>query len=195
MNISQFTKFASVLTIVTLIVGLSVYNPIGQLLVAPAEAEDVEREIPIGVVIAQTGPFASPYGLSMLDGFELARKQMNSSGILGNTKITFIVEDDQSVSAVDAVKKLIHQDGVPAIVGFAISTQLEQVIPIAQENSVIIVSSVSSAPGLSARGDFIFRSGLNSGVLNPAAVKVTQQEIRLQEGSYNISPPRYLLYA
>ena len=176
MNTRQFTKFASVLTIVALIVGLSVYNPIGQLLVAPAEAEDVKREIPVGVVIAQTGPFASPYGLSMLNGFELARKQMNESGILGNTKITFIVEDDQSVSAVEPVKKLIHQDGVAAIVGFAISTQLEQVIPIAQENSVIIVSSVSSAPGLSARGDFIFRSGLNSGVLNPAAVKATHEK-------------------
>lgn len=176
MNIRQFTKIASVLTIVTLIVGLSVYHPIGQLLVAPAEAEDAKREIPVGVVIAQTGQFASPYGLSMLNGFELARKQMNESGILGNTKITFIVEDDQSVDPVDAVNKLIHQDGVPAIVGFAISTQLEKVIPIAQENSVIIVSSVSSAPGLSARGDFIFRSGLNSGVLNPAAVKATQEK-------------------
>lgn len=166
MNIRQSTKFVSVVAIVALIVGLSVYS-------APAE-EDVE--IPIGVVIAQTGPFASPYGLTMLDGFELARQQMNDSGILGNTKITFIVEDDQSVSAVEAVKKLIHQDGVPAIVGFAISTQLEQVIPIAQENRTIIVSSVSSAPGLSARGDFIFRSGLNSGVLNPAAVKATQKK-------------------
>ena len=176
MNIRQFTKVASILTIVALIVGLSVYNPIGQLLVAPAEAEDAEREIPVGVVIAQTGPFASPYGLSMLNGFELARKQMNESGILGNTKITFIVEDDQSVSAVEPVEKLIHQDGVAAIVGFAISTQLEQVIPIAEENRVIIVSSVSSAPCLSARGNFIFRSGLNSGVLNPAAVKATQQK-------------------
>ncbi len=169
MNIRKFTKFVSVLTIVALIVGISVYA-------APAEAEDVEREIPVGVVIAQTGPFASPYGLSMLNGFELARKQMNESGILGNTKITFIVEDDQSVSAVEPVEKLIHQDGVAAIVGFAISTQLEEVIPIAEENSVIIVSSVSSAPGLSARGDFIFRSGLNSGVLNPAAVKATHKK-------------------
>ena len=177
MHIRQFNKFAFVLAIVALTVGLSIYNPTGQLLVAaPPEMEDVEREIPIGVVIAQTGQFASPYGLSMLNGFDLARKQMNDSGILGKTKITFIVEDDQSVNAVDAVNKLIHQDGVPAILGFAISTQLEQVIPIAQENRVIIVSSVSSAPGLSARGDFIFRSGLNSGVLNPAAVKATHKK-------------------
>ena len=140
MNIRQFTKIASVLAIVTLIVGFSVYNPLGQLVVAPAEAEDVKREVPIGVVIAQTGPFASPYGLSMLDGFELARKQMNESGILGNTKITFIVEDDQSVSAVEPVKKLIHQDGVSAIVGFAISTQLEEVIPIAQETGLSLLA-------------------------------------------------------
>ena len=46
MNIRQLTKVASVLTIVTLIVGLSVYNPIGQLVVAaPPEMEDIKREV------------------------------------------------------------------------------------------------------------------------------------------------------
>ncbi len=112
----------------------------------------------------------------MLDGFELAREHINNSGMLGGAQITFITEDDQRVSAVDAVNKLIHQDGVSAIVGFAISTQLEQVIPIAEENGVVVVSSVSSAPDLSARGEFIFRVGLNSGVLNPAAVKAAHEK-------------------
>ena len=179
MNIGRFTQFAFVLAIVALIVGLSACDQIQQVLLPPQPEMPPEMEapvIPIGVVLAQTGPFASAYGLPMLDGFELAREHINNSGALGGAQITFITEDDQSVSAVDAVNKLIHQDGVSAIVGFAISTQLEQVIPIAEENGVVVVSSVSSAPDLSARGEFIFRVGLNSGVLNPAAVKATHEK-------------------
>ena len=177
MNIGGFTRFASILAIVVLIVGFSACDQIGELLVpAPPETEDVGVEILIGVVLAQTGPFAAAYGLPMLAGFELAREHINDSGMLGGAQITFITEDDQSVSGVEAVNKLIHQDGVSAIVGFAISTQLEQVIPIAEENGIVVVSSVSSAPDLSSLGKFIFRVGLNSGVLNPAAVKATHEK-------------------
>ena len=182
MNISKFTQLTLVLAIVALIVGLSACDQIQQILV-PAPPEMEGSEIPIGVVLAQTGDFAAPYGLPMLDGFELAREHINNSGMLGDAKITFIVEDDQSVSAVEAVNKLITQDGVSAITGFAISTQLEQVIPIAQENGVVIFSSVSSAPGLSARGDFIFRVGLNSAVLNPAVVRATQEKFGYQKAA------------
>ena len=93
MNIGRFTTFASILAIIALIVGLSACDQIGQLLVpAPPETEDVGVEIPIGVVVAQTGPFAAAYGLPMLDGFELAREHINSSGMLGGLKITFITE-------------------------------------------------------------------------------------------------------
>ncbi len=184
MNIGRFAKFTFVLAVVALIVGLSACDQIGQLLVpAPPETEDGGVEISIGVVLAQTGPLAAAYGLPMLDGFELAREHINNSGMFSGLKINFITEDDQSESAVGAVNKLIHQDGVSAIVGFAISTQLEQVIPIAQENGVVLFSSVSSAPDLSALGDFIFRAGLNSGVLNPAAVKVTHEKLGYQKAA------------
>ena len=191
MKIGKFTQFAFVLAIVALIVGLSACDPIQEVLrptppemlpEMPPEMEDV-MEIPVGVVLAQTGQFAAPYGLPMLDGFELAREHINNSGVLGDAKITFIVEDDQSVSAVAAVDKLINQDGVSAITGFALSTQLEQVIPIAQHKGVVVLSSVSSAPGLSGRGDFIFRAGLTSAVLNPAVVKATQEKFGYQKAA------------
>ena len=182
MKVSRFTKFTLVLAIVALVAGQFACDQLQQLF-PPPETEGLSGEIPIGVVLAQTGQFADPYGLSMLDGFNLALDEINNSGMLGNATMTFIVEDDQSVSGVEAVNKLIHEDGVPAIVGFAISTQFEQVIPIAQENGVVVVSSVSSAPDLSALGDFIFRAGLNSGVLNPAAVKATHEKSGYQKAA------------
>ena len=180
MKIGRFTQFAFVLAIVALIVGFSACDQIQQVLFPPEPEKPPEMppemdapEIPIGVVLAQTGDFAAAYGLPMLDGFMLASEHINNSGMLGDAKLKLIVKDDQSVSAVDAVDQLINQYGLSVITGFAISTQLEGVTQAAQDNEVVIFSSVSSAPVLKGRGNFTFRAGLNSGVLNPAVVKAT----------------------
>ena len=182
MNVRKFTKFAFMLAIVGLIVGLSACDQIGQLLVpAPTPPEtDLPSEVIIGVDLALTGEFAEPYGLPMQRGFELAREELNH---YGGPQITFIIEDDQSTveGAVEAFNKLIHQHGVSIITGLAISTQGAQAFPIAQENGVVCFSTVSSAAGLSAIGDFIFRAGLTTDVLNPIGVRLTQEKIGYQQ--------------
>ena len=189
MSIKRLTQFTVVFAIVALIVGLSACDQIGQLLVpGSSEMEDpsiehvVSVEIPIGVVLAQTGDFANAYGLPMLDGFELAREHINNSGLLGDAKLKFIVKDDQSVSAVDAVNELIAAKA-SVITGFAISTQLEQVIQTADDNEVVLFSSVSSRAGLSALSDFLFRAGLTSAVLNPPLVEKTHMEFGYQKAA------------
>ena len=170
--------FPFILAIVVLIAGLSACDQIGQLLVsAPPDMEDVSAEIPIGVVVALTGRFADELGIPMLNGFELARQEINHSGMLGDATITFITEDDQSESSVEAFNKLIHQDGVSAITGLAISAQAIHSFPIAQENGVVCFSSVSSASGLSGIGDFIFRTGLTTDILIPSGVRITQEKL------------------
>ena len=150
MKTGRFTQFAFVLAIVALIVGFSACDQVQQVLFPPQPEKPPEMppmeapEIPIGVVVAQTGPFAAAYGLPMLDGFRLASEHINSSGMLGDAKIKLIEKDDQSVSAVGPVNELIGA-GLSAIVGFAISTQLEGVTQTAQDNEVVLFSSVSSA--------------------------------------------------
>lgn len=189
MRIKRFTQFTLILTIVALFVGLSGCDQLRQVLSEGDVTEDtvplppaMMKEIPIGVVLAQTGDYAAPYGLPMLDGFNLASEHINNSGMLGDAKLKLIVKDDQSTSAVAAVNELIAQ-GVVAITGFAISTQLAEVIPIVQENEVVLFSSVSSAPGLSALGDFIFRAGLTSTVLNPPLVQATHDKFGYQQAA------------
>ncbi len=178
MNVGRFTIIAFVLAIVALIAGLSACDQIGQLLVpAPPEMEGLSGEIPIGVVVALTGRFADEIGKPMLNGFELARQDINNSGMLGGARITFITEDDQSESSVEALNKLIHQDSVSAITGLAISGQAIHSFPIAQENGVVCFSSLSSASGLSAIGDFIFRAALTIDILNPSGVRITQEKL------------------
>ena len=137
------------------------------------------EEIPIGVVVALTGHHAEPYGFPMQRGFEMAREEINT---LGDLNLTFITADDQSTpkGAKAAVRHLVDQ-GVPAIVGLAISTHLKEAAPIAQENKVIAFSSVSSAAGLSGIGDFIFRTSLAVNISVPSGVMATQEKLEYKK--------------
>ena len=116
----------------------------------------------------------------MQRGFELAREEINNSGQLGDAKITFITEDDRGTveDAVEAYNKQIHQDGVSVILGPANSSQVREAFPIAQQNRVVAISSLSSASGLSAIGDFNFRISLTTDVLVPTSIQITQEKLR-----------------
>ena len=142
--------------------------------------ERLNGEIPIGVVLPLTGALATPYGLPMQRGFELTREAINNSGQLGDAKITFITEDDRGAveDAVEAYNKLIHQGHVSVILGPANSSQVREAFPIAQQNRVVAISSLSSASGLSAIGDFNFRISLTTDMLVPTGIQITQEKLR-----------------
>ena len=179
MKIKTVIIFVFALIIVALSVGLFSCNRV----VSVASDGEVSRmmgeEVPIGVVVALTGKYAEAYGFSMQRGFELAREDINR---LGDVNLTFITVDDQSTpeGAKAAVQHLVNQ-GVPAIVGLAISTHLKEAAPIAQANRVIAFSSVSSAAGLSGIGDFIFRTSLATNISIPSGVMATQEKIGYQK--------------
>ena len=183
MNVRRFTKFASVLAIVALIVGLSACDQIQQLLVpAPPDMGGLSGEIIIGVSLPLDDENAPLYGLPMQRGFELAREELNH---YGGPQITFIIEDNQSTveGAKAAFNKLIHQNGVSIITGVTFSTQLRELIPIVEENGVVCFSSLASAAGLSALSDFVFRTGLTTDVLNPNGVRITQEKLGYQRAA------------
>ena len=173
MNIRRFATFAFVLTMTSLIMGFSTFAQIS------SQMEGLSGEISIGVVLPLTGALAAPYGLPMQRGFELAREEINNSGHLGDAKITFITEDDQGTveDAVEAYNKLIDQDGVSVILGPANSSQVQEAFPIAQQNRVVAISSLSSASGLSAIGDFNFRISLTTDMLVPNGIRITQEKL------------------
>jgi branched-chain amino acid transport system substrate-binding protein len=170
--------------IVALIVGLSACDQIGQLLIpAPTQMEGIKGEIRIGLSLPLTGRFVATYGyLPMQQGFELAREEINDS-LLSDTKITFIAEDDRGTveGAVEAFNRLIYQAGVPAILGPGLSSQAQEVFPIAQRNRVVAFSPNSGASGLSAIGDFVFRAALTTDVLIPSGIKATQEKLGYQQ--------------
>ena len=182
MNIGRFTKFASVLAIVALIAGFSACDQIGQVLVPAPDMGGLPDTIRIGVSLQLEGEDATRYGLPMKRGFELAQAEINH---YGGPQITFIIEDDHSTveGAKAAFNKLIHQDGVSIITGVTFSSQLRELIPIIEENEVVCYSSLASAAGLSARSDFVFRTGLPTNVLNPEGIRVSQEKLGYQRAA------------
>ncbi len=180
MNIGRFAQFVSVVAIVALIVGFSACDQTQQLLLPGPEMGPLGDKIIIGVSLPLDDTNGPLYGLPMQRGFELAQAELNH---YGGPQITFIIEDDQSTieGAKAAFNKLIHQDGVSIITGITFSSQLRELAPIVEENGVVCFSSLSSAAGLSALSDFIFRTGLTTDVLNPNGVRITQEKLGYQQ--------------
>ena len=141
-----------------------------------------EREIVhVGLVLPLTGSAAAPYGLSMERGYLLARDEINSLQYSG-ARINFIAIDDMTTAEgqVDAFNRLVEM-GVPAIVGIGISTNAIHSLPIAQENGVVALSSLTSASGLTGIGDYIFRTALATDALNPSGVQATHAALGYEQ--------------
>lgn len=143
--------------------------------------EGLHGEISIGVV------YPSPVGkfeavrTRLEHGLELALEEINNAQ-QGDARIRLIAEEDNNnvEGAVEAFNKLIHESGVPAIIGPLTSSQSEAAFPIAQENRVVVFSSTSFATGLGALGDYIFRVSLTSDALIPHLVEVTHTKLGYQ---------------
>src|SRR5687768_14227640 len=135
------------------------------LVVACQPAGDRERqtaqpaaEIPIGMYGALTGPEAA-FGTSTLHGVRLAAEEINAAGGVLGRKIRIVAEDDQGRAdeAASVVTKLITSDNVIALIGENSSNQSLAAAPVAQSNSVPMVSPSSTNPAVTEKGDFIFR--------------------------------------
>ena len=163
MNIKRTTTFVFVLAIAALITAFSACDQIQQLLLPTTpQMEDLSGEVPIGVVLSITGRLYSSFGKPIGQGFELALEEINNSQLGGR---------------VEAFNKLIQQDGVPVILGPATSTQTKAAFPIAKENQVVALSSISAARDLSAISDFVFRAALTTDVLIPSVIEATQGKL------------------
>jgi branched-chain amino acid transport system substrate-binding protein len=108
----------------------------------------------IGVALPLTGD-AAVYGQAIKDGIELAAEQDAADG----TRITLSYEDDQGVprQAISAIRRLIDVDRVRVVIGGAMSSTAEPIIPIIDEAQVVLVSPTATKPGLPEMSTFFFR--------------------------------------
>jgi branched-chain amino acid transport system substrate-binding protein len=114
--------------------------------------------IKIGEVDPLTGG-VSQFGIGCHQGFVLAFEQINAEGGILGQKVELVTEDDQSKpgQSATAVRKLITQDKVVAILGDATSSATLEAAPIAQSDKIPMITPTATNPRITEAGDFIFR--------------------------------------
>jgi branched-chain amino acid transport system substrate-binding protein len=114
--------------------------------------------IKIGEVDPLTGG-VSQFGIGCHQGYVLAFEQINSDGGILGQQIELVTEDDQSKpgQSATAVRKLITQDKVVAILGDATSSATLEAAPIAQSDKIPMMTPTATNPRITEVGDFIFR--------------------------------------
>ena len=118
---NRITRIALVLAITVLIAGFLACDELASILSVDESSDYPSRELSIGIVLPMSGEYVDglndPVMLAMLNGFDLALNEINNTQI-GRSRLKFIIEDDRSTEAgaVQAFNKLIHHDGVIAII-------------------------------------------------------------------------------
>ena len=115
-------------------------------------------EILIGEYGSLTGTTAT-FGISTMNGIEMALDEVNESGGLLGKTVRVIVEDDQGrpEEAQTVVTKLITSNRVVAVLGEVASSRTLAAAPVAQQYGIPMVSPSSTNPAVTEVGDFIFR--------------------------------------
>src|SRR5688572_22746415 len=103
------------------------------------------------VTIGAFGPITGPaayIGLAGRDGMNLAIKEINAGGGIHGRKIVAVFEDDahSPTRALAAVKKLVEQDKVFAIVSVGGSNATVGAVDYVKEKGPVMYVSIASAP-------------------------------------------------
>ena len=115
--------------------------------------------IKMGAISPLTGN-ASPYGDPAGKAYLLAVDKINSEGGILGKKIKLILEDGMcdATSAANATNKLVFIDKVSIILGGNCSTESLTIAPIANENKVIQLASITSSSNYTNAGEYSFRN-------------------------------------
>ena len=127
---------------------------------APSFAQS-SGPVQVGAIEILSGPNAA-YGTAIKAGLELALDTINQKGILGGRKINLTVEDSAANKdqAINAARKLVGRDKVVTIIGPTLSNEMFAVGPVVNERKIPIIGTSTTATGITAIGDYVFRTSL-----------------------------------
>lgn len=129
-----------------------------------------DQTVIIGVVAPLTGDGAT-YGASMRRGFDLAFQ--------GEPRVRLIYEDSRfsPKEGVSAINKLISADKVQVVLGEAASGVTLAMAPVAEQNKVILFSSISTSDNLRTAGQYIFRNVPRNEIQGVSAARFLFQKL------------------
>lgn len=120
-------------------------------------APTAKESIKIGWISDLTGPVAK-YGA--YEAGMLAVEEINAQGGINGRPIVLIAEDGKcnARAGADAATKLIQVDGIKIILGGHCTPESMGIAPIAEQNKVVQLASITSSPMFSKIGNYVFRT-------------------------------------
>jgi branched-chain amino acid transport system substrate-binding protein len=127
--------------------------------------------IKLGAVETLTGDNAS-YGIPIRRGIELAVEEINAAKLLKGSQIQLLVMDDKAdkQEGISVFTRLINEDKVSAIIGPTLSSTAFAADPIAQKSGVPVLGTSTTALGITAMGDHVFRDSLPQAAVIPGTL-------------------------
>jgi branched-chain amino acid transport system substrate-binding protein len=115
------------------------------------------QTINIGVIGTLTGP-GQYFGEEQLRGLTIALEEINLQGGIDGRKVNLVIEDSKTdiKEAINATNKLIRFDNVKYIIGDTWNFTTYAILPIINENQVILISILENM-NQSTADDYYFR--------------------------------------
>jgi branched-chain amino acid transport system substrate-binding protein len=153
------------------------------LVAAAAHAEDTVK---IGVIQPLTGSVAYN-GTTDVNGIKLALSEINAKGGVLGKKVELVIEDGQCkpANSVNAAEKLAQRDKVVGLIGAFCSSATAAIMPVAQSNKIPLITGVSSAPGLTEKGNpGCVRATETDALLAKSFAKILADQLKLKKVAY-----------
>ncbi len=137
---------------------------------APAGGDKTAK---FALLSATTGG-AAAYGEAIKNGVDLAVEEINKKAAAdGGYKINLVFEDTKGEKneAINAVNKVIHKDNVLGIVGPMLSGEMFAAGPVASKAKTVALGTSTTAEGITATGDYVFRNAVPESIAVDAAIR------------------------
>jgi branched-chain amino acid transport system substrate-binding protein len=151
-------------------------------LLAAAFGAAAQQSVTIGIVTALSGPLAAP-GKFQLNGFRLAEEELNQAGGIAAGGAKYRVElkvydtRGNAAEGASAMQRLATVDNVPVVLGELLAGAAAAEAPVAQDNGMPFVLTVSTAPNLTAQGNpFLFRVNAHNDHLTVALAEFVKRQ-------------------
>ncbi len=139
------------------------------------------KPVPVGAIEILSGP-AATYGIAIRSGLELQLAHVNEKGVLGGRPIKLTVLDSagDKNQAINAARALIGRNGVVAIIGPTLSTEMFAVGPVVNGRKIPIIGTSTTANGITDIGPYVFRTSLPEADVVPVTLKRAQAKFGIK---------------
>ncbi len=149
---------------------------------APFAMAQAKTSVQLGAIEVLSGPNAK-YGVSIKSGFDLALGEINAAGGVLGAPLAIHYEDSagNKDQAVNAVRKLIGADKVSLILGPTLSGEMFAAGPVANAQKIPIVGTSTTANGITALGNYVFRTSLPESDVVPVTLKAARDKLGVKK--------------